>query len=164
MNAPPAECPIRIGGVAATVVDRTSEVLTILTPAHAAGVADVHVDNGNGTGATWTAGFTFEPDQFVRYFAEGASGAFFQTRFALANPHAEAVPVTVTFTDTLGGATTMAVVVPAQARLTIDERNRGRELHEDRAMQQEPKRSEIKRHGTIQVRFRDLRVLCNCMS
>ena len=85
------------------MVDRTSEVLTILTPAHAAGVADVHVDNGNGTGATWTAGFTFEPDQFVRYFAEGASGAFFQTRFALANPHAEAVPVTVTFTDTRAG-------------------------------------------------------------
>ncbi len=98
------------------------------TPAHAAGVVDVAVSLANGLGATSPAAFTYEDpsktETFARYFAEGASGAFFRTRFALANPHPEAVPVTVTFTDTQGTPTTMTLTVPATSRMTIDESNR----------------------------------------
>ncbi len=121
-----ADAVVEFAGVTAIVLTRSASVLTVLTPAHTAGVVDVRVQNGDGAIATRSGSYTYESADrpFVRYFAEGASGSFFQTRFALANPHAEAVPVTVTFTDTLGTATTMAVVIPAQARITIDESNR----------------------------------------
>jgi hypothetical protein len=121
-----ASAVVEFAGVPATVVSRSAGVLTVLTPAHAAGPVVVEVDNGGGVTATRSDGYTYQSDDqpFVRYFAEGASGAFFQTRFALANPHTEPMPVTVTFTDTLGTATTMEVVVPARARITIDESNR----------------------------------------
>jgi hypothetical protein len=121
-----ADAVVEFAGLTATVIARSAGVLTVVTPAHAAGLVGVEVQNGDGATATRSEAYTYQSDDrpFVRYFAEGASGAFFQTRFALANPHSEPMPVTVTFTDTLGTATTMDVVVPAQARITIDESNR----------------------------------------
>ena len=117
---------VTFDGTAATVVSQTADVLTVLTPAHAPGVVSVMVVNPGGQSASATNAFTYEVDQptFTRYFAEGASSAFFSTRFALANPHTEPVAVTVTFTDTRGVATPMQLTVPALSRFTLDERNR----------------------------------------
>ena len=119
---------VTVGGLVARVLSNTPTTVTAETPAHAAGAVDVVLTFGNGQTTTSLASFTYEdrraPETFVRYFAEGAAGSFFETRFALANPHAEAVPVTVTFTDTRGTATTIEVVVPATSRTTIDETNR----------------------------------------
>ncbi len=119
---------VTVGGLVARVLSNTPTAVTAETPAHAAGVVDVVLTFGNGQTATSLASFTYEDrrasETFVRYFAEGAAGSFFQTRFALANPHAEAVSVTVTFTDTQGTPTTMEVEVPARSRATIDETNR----------------------------------------
>ncbi len=114
------------GQVKATVLARTAETLTVRTPPNAAGRASVAVSNQDGLTVTAFEGFEYvDPDgPFVRYFAEGASGAFFGTRFALANPHPDPVPVTVTFTDTFGTPTTMDVVLAATSRMTIDESNR----------------------------------------
>ncbi|BCS32845.2 hypothetical protein TBR22_A20690 [Luteitalea sp. TBR-22] len=121
-----ASSSVTIGGVAAAVVTRAADMITVRAPARPAGVASVLVRNGDGLSVTAVNAYTYvDPAAtFTRYFAEGASGGFFQTRFALANPHDEAVPVTVTFTDTQGTATPMQVTLPARARLTIDENNR----------------------------------------
>ena len=120
-----AGASVRFDGVAATIVHATGEMLTVQTPGHAAGAVGISVVNADGHGTTRPAAYTYEDAAapFVRYFAEGASG-FFGTRFALANPHAEPVPVTVTFTDTRGVATPMEIVLPATTRFTIDESNR----------------------------------------
>ena len=117
---------VRFDGVAASVVSWSTDMITVLTPAHDAGAVSVLVMNADGGSATSMAAFTYESPEapFVRYFAEGSSGAFFHTRFALSNPHAEPVPVTVTFTDTQGTATPLDLVLPAQSRMTLDESNR----------------------------------------
>ena len=116
---------VTFDGVAARVVSRADGVLTVQSPAHATGAVAVAVINGDST-AIRPSGFSYASadETFVRYFAEGASGSFFQTRFAVANPHTEAVTVTVTFTDTLGTPTSVDVTVPALSRVTLDERNR----------------------------------------
>lgn len=121
-----AGATVAFDGMEATVLSRTSEVLTVSAPAHAAGLVAVQVRNDGGETTTRSAAYTYVADDtpFVRYFAEGASGWFFNTRFALANPHAEPVVVTATFTDTAGVATPLQVTVPAFARFTIDETNR----------------------------------------
>ncbi len=117
---------VSFDGVGAAVLSRTAEMLTVRVPARPAGTVDVVVSNSDGMKTTAPGAYAYlDPNApFVRYFAEGASGSFFRTRFALANPHAEEVPVTVTFTDTQGTPTTMAVTVPARSRTTIDETNR----------------------------------------
>ena len=117
---------VSFGGVPAAVVSQASGVLTVQAPAHAAGAVDVVARTPTGLTAMVSGGYTYEDPEgtFVRYFAEGASGAFFQTRFALANPHDTPVPVKVTFTDTLGAPTVMELVVAANSRATIDETNR----------------------------------------
>ena len=101
-------------------------MLTVRVPAHGAGLVGVMVRNSDGLSITAPETYTYEdPDApFTRFFAEGASGSFFQTRFALANPHDEAMPVTVTFTDTQGTPTVMEMTVAARSRATIDESNR----------------------------------------
>ena len=120
-----SDATVSFDGISATIVSRTSQVLTVISPAHAAGVVAVEVRNDDGETATRSSAYTYTADDtFVRYFAEGASGWFFNTRFALANPHAEPVVVTATFTDTAGVATPLQVTVPAFARFTIDETNR----------------------------------------
>ncbi len=86
----------------APVLTRAADMLTVRVPAHGAGVVAVLVRNSDGLSVTAPDAYTYEDPNapFTRFFAEGASGSFFQTRFALANPHDEDVPVTVTFTDT----------------------------------------------------------------
>ncbi|WP_396626261.1 IPT/TIG domain-containing protein [Luteitalea sp.] len=119
---------VSLDGRAARILSASDTVVTAETPAHAAGPVGVAVVTARGESTVAPSGFTYEDPArdttFTRYFAEGAAGAFFQTRFALANPHEEAVPVTVTFTDTQGVATPLQVTLPARSRLTIDERNR----------------------------------------
>ncbi len=121
-----AGATVTFNGVPASVVSISPGQIDVRTPTGTAGPATVRVTLPGNRSATATDAFSYvAPDKaFVRYFAEGAAGSFFDTRFALANPHTEAVPVTVTFTDTWGTATTMEVVVPATARITIDEGNR----------------------------------------
>jgi hypothetical protein len=121
-----ASSSVTIGGATATVLTRAADMLTVRAPARPAGPASVLVRNSDGITVTAVNAYTYvDPAApFTRYFAEGAAGTFFQTRFALANPHEEAVPVTVTFTDTQGVATPLQVTLPARSRLTIDERNR----------------------------------------
>jgi hypothetical protein len=117
---------VSFGGTTAGVMARTADTITVRVPSRGAGVVDVVVSNNDGLATTSARAYTFQDPnaEFVRYFAEGASGSFFQTRFALANPHLEDVPVTVTFTDTRGTSTTMEMTVPAMSRTTIDESNR----------------------------------------
>ncbi|MBA2353171.1 MAG: IPT/TIG domain-containing protein [Acidobacteria bacterium] len=120
---------VRAGAALARVISVTSTTMKVTTPAHLAGAVDLQVVLPSGLEVSAADAFTFELDEdaqpaFVRYFAEGASGSFFSTRFALANPHDEQVAVTATFTDTAGGATSMELIVPAMGRATIDESNR----------------------------------------
>lgn len=121
------DATVRFDGVLGDIISVSPTTIIALTPAHNAGVTDVTVSSG-ALSAVLAGGFTFEDSEsateFVRYFAEGASGEFFRTRFALANPHAQPVDVTATFTDTRGVATTMTLTVPATGRATIDESNR----------------------------------------
>ena len=117
---------VSFGGVNAGVLSRTADMLTVRVPTRGAGVVDVLVTNNDGLATTATRAYTYvdatRPSCGTSRRAR--AGSFFQTRFALANPHDEAVPVTVTFTDTQGTPTTMEVEVPARSRRTIDETNR----------------------------------------
>jgi hypothetical protein len=118
---------VRFGGTVGAVQQLTPTAITVRTPSGPVGSVALSVTNPDTGAASLAAAFMYqssEPGTFVRYFAEGASGSFFRTRFALANPHEEPVPVTVTLTDTRGTPTTMAITVPARARATIDESNR----------------------------------------
>ncbi len=119
---------VLVDGQAAVVTSQSDTTITVTMPAHAVGAVSVMVRNPDSLSATAVNGYTYEvrsgAETFTRFFAEGASGSFFQTRFAVANPHDEPVPLTVTFTDTLGAATPMTLNVPARTRMTIDERNR----------------------------------------
>jgi hypothetical protein len=54
-----ASATVTIDGLTAPVVSRTATTLSVTTPAHAAGVADVVVTNGSGLWATLPAAFTF---------------------------------------------------------------------------------------------------------
>lgn len=121
-----AGAAVTIGGVAASVVEATATTLRVVTPAGAAGAADVTVRNPDGLEARLGGGFTYDsppkaaPSSFVRYFAEGAQGSFFATRFALANPHTEAATVTAVFTDPFGQEASMTVEVPAGGQTVVD--------------------------------------------
>ena len=58
---------------------------------------------------------------FVRYFAEGATGAFFSTAIALANPSAtEDALVLLRFMKADGTASSHALTVPAHSRQTVE--------------------------------------------
>lgn len=115
-----------IGGLAVPVLASTPTTVTVETPAHVAGPVDIALTFADGQAMSAHARFTYEDASptFTRYFADGASGPFFQTRFALANAHSDSVPVTVTFTDAKGTAISMGVVLPPTSRMTIDDSNR----------------------------------------
>ncbi|MGV3516271.1 IPT/TIG domain-containing protein [Luteitalea sp.] len=115
-----------IGGLAVPVLASSSTTVTVETPAHVAGPVDIALTFADGQAMSAHARFTYEDASptFTRYFADGASGRFFQTRFALANAHSDSVPVTVTFTDAQGTAISMGVVLPPTSRMTIDDSNR----------------------------------------
>ncbi len=121
-----AGATVAFGGVPATVLSQESGVIVATAPAHEAGPVSILVRNPDGRTATAPGAYTYEDPSapFVRYFAEGAAGSFFATRFALANPHAEAVAVEVTYTDTQGTATTQTVEVPGRGRVTLEASNR----------------------------------------
>jgi len=57
---------------------------------------------------------------YTRYLAEGATGSFFSTRVALANPAAMPARVLFRFLTETGVTVPYVVVVPANARRTID--------------------------------------------
>ena len=57
---------------------------------------------------------------YSRYLAEGATGAFFDTRIAIANPNASAARVLLRFQTDTGRTVREFLVVPAMARRTID--------------------------------------------
>jgi hypothetical protein len=118
---------VTIGGLPAPVLSASATTVQVATPAHPAGRADVRVRNLDGLEATMDQAFRYDdPDAdptYVRYFAEGVQGTFFRTRFALANPHDEAVEVRATFTDPFGQETNMTFTVPAGSRSTLDHTN-----------------------------------------
>ena len=61
------------------------------------------------------------PRGFVtRYLAEGATGAFFRTRYAIANPGAEAAILLARFLTDSGTIVSERLVVPARTRRTIE--------------------------------------------
>jgi hypothetical protein len=96
-----------------------------------------------GSGATGDAGASGDPDAdgltnaqelargshprgtLARYLAEGASGTFFSTRYAIANPGSSAATAAVRVETEAGAVTTRAVTLPAQSRLTIESRALG---------------------------------------
>ena len=59
------------------------------------------------------------PYVYTRYFADGATGSFFDTRFAIANPGTRAANVVLTFARTDGRLFTRAFAVAAASRTTI---------------------------------------------
>lgn len=65
-----------------------------------------------------SAGVTFPTTQW--YFAEGASGPFFDTYYLLANPGTTAANVTFEYQLMGGGTVTVNRVVPAEGRLTVN--------------------------------------------
>lgn len=114
---------VMFGGQAAVVNSLSGTQIVVTTPARSHGAVDVTVQNPDGLTTTLGNAFTYDapaPPMFVRYFAEGVQSGFFTTRFALANPHQEAVVVQVTFTDSFGQESPMMVDVPAGGRATID--------------------------------------------
>jgi M6 family metalloprotease-like protein len=57
---------------------------------------------------------------FIRYFAEGATGAFFNARLALANPGTEPVRALLRFLTAGGVAATLPVTVAPQQRVSVN--------------------------------------------
>jgi len=109
--------------------------ITVATGASGSGNGTVSYSVAvNATGAARTGtltvgGRTFTVTQaapgaaaFTRYFAEGATSSFFDTRIALVNPGATAASVTLRFLKTTGQTVTTSIAVPAMARRTVDVR------------------------------------------
>ena len=117
-------------GVAVTADDQDGDGLPDawetqfgLNPASAAGRQGAAGDaDGDGrTNAEELAAGTHPAGAFVRYFAEGATSAFFATQIALANPSATtAATALLRFLKADGGVVTHSVEVPAGARRTVD--------------------------------------------
>lgn len=134
-----AGASVRFGTVAAAVSSVTSTGIIVIAPPHPAGSVAVSVHNPDGRSAVAGGVFNYQSGSapptaqppteeppaapFVRYFAEGVQGAFFSTRFALANPHDHAVSVNVALTDVFGQETVVPVEVPAGSRATLDRTN-----------------------------------------
>jgi hypothetical protein len=73
-------------------------------------------------GGTASAGSALSP---AWYFAEGATGSFFDTFFLLGNPQSTDAQVTVTYLLDSGEVITVQKVVPARERLTINPETEG---------------------------------------
>jgi hypothetical protein len=125
---------VTIGGRPATVTSGSASTLVVITPPGSVGAVSVTVRNPDGLQGVASSGFTYHSDTpnddeddetspFVRYFAEGVQGAFFSTRFALANPHAHGVAGRLTLTDVFGQESEVPLDLPAGSRVTLDRSN-----------------------------------------
>jgi uncharacterized repeat protein (TIGR03803 family) len=77
-------------------------------------------DGDGHTNAEELAAGTHPRGVVTRYLAEGAAGAFFDTRIAVVNPFAEQASVVVRFLPDSGAVVPYRLVVPARTRRTID--------------------------------------------
>jgi Tol biopolymer transport system component len=96
------------GGTFETAVDDSGRVAfrsgaANLVPGDANGAHDIFANRGT----------------FIRYFAEGATGALFDTEIALANPGDTTANVTLRFLRSNQPAVTSSVSVPAMSRRTV---------------------------------------------
>jgi hypothetical protein len=77
--------------------------------------------DGDGlTNAQELAAGTHPRGTELRYLAEGATGSFFSTRIALANPHLSDASAVLSITRPGAAAVTLPVFLPAQRRVTVD--------------------------------------------
>ena len=110
---------VRFGGVLATdvvVVSPTTLLATV--PAGAVGAASVSVGTPMGA-ASRASAFTYQKDEYLRFLAEGATSAFFDTRIALLNPGATAATVDLQFLQRGGAAIHQGLTIPARTRQTV---------------------------------------------
>src|SRR5690606_9849465 len=113
---------VTFGGQSAVVISSTASSLIVVAPAHTAGKAPIVVRNPDGAASDGSVAFTYQAGDppawdFVRYFAEGAQSGFFETRFALANPHDHPVALRITLTDVFGTETVLTRTLAAGARM-----------------------------------------------
>lgn len=85
----------------------------------AAGANVISVTATNSNGDTTTASLTVTSDVLTYYLAEGATGNFFDTDIAIANPNAIPAPVTIAFDREDGVRITRTDIVPPLSRTTV---------------------------------------------
>ena len=90
------------------------------TSAAAADGASGDADGDGHSNADELAAGTHPRGVVTRYLAEGATGAFFDTRIAIVNPFSEPASVIVRFLPDSGAVVSHRLVVPARSRRTID--------------------------------------------
>ena len=76
-------------------------------------------DNDGRTNGTEFVALTHPRGLHTRYFAEGATGAFFDTRIALVNPGPTSASVLLRFRTTAATGVVQFVTVPANSRTTV---------------------------------------------
>jgi hypothetical protein len=84
------------------------------------GTTHIVVTARDSLGAEATARVTVHVQEYRYLLAEGATGPFFTTQVAIANPEAEDARIAVRFMTNAGASVTRELVVPARRRLTID--------------------------------------------
>ena len=84
-----------------------------------AGVNVITVTATDSTGATATDTLTVDVSSFVYYFAEGATGPFFDLDLALANPSAVDAPVSIQYLKEDGSTVPQVLTLSAGSRQTI---------------------------------------------
>ena len=109
---------VSVGGQPASdVVVSAATTLTAVVPAGPVGPSDVVVSTVGGT-ATAAGAFTYV-NVFTRYFAEGATSAFFDTVWLLLNPGTAATVATLTFARAGGSPVVRTVSVPARTYVMV---------------------------------------------
>jgi IPT/TIG domain/Family of unknown function (DUF5719)/Fibronectin type III domain len=123
-----------IGTLAATNVTFVSstQLFALTAPAATAGTRDVRVTNPDGRYGIRAGGFTYKSSTTsatstltaaaptTLYLAEGVQTEQMSTQLAIANAEPTDAQVNLTFMDTAGQTTEMAVDVPARSRQTVD--------------------------------------------
>lgn len=111
---------LRIGGrAAASVVVVSATTVEAIAPEGDNGAADVEIINPDAQSATLAGGFTYEPPARPYYFAEGATGPFFDTALTVFNPNAVVTPVTFTFMKDDGTHVALARLVGPWASVVV---------------------------------------------